>query len=177
MSRVRRLAEGASRAGAGPGPRAPSARASSPGAGVATALDLLAAACAAGASVTAALVAVGRVLPDDVGRSLVRAGAALAAGAAWDEAWVDGPGTPPSARAAPVADALRAAWETGAAPGPALRAAARTVRREEHARALEAAGRLGVRLVLPLGLCYLPAFVLVGLVPVLVSMASGGLRP
>lgn len=30
-----------------------------------------------------------------------------------------------------------------------------------------------MQLVLPLGLCYLPAFVLVGLVPVLISMGSG----
>jgi len=44
--------------------------------------------------------------------------------------------------------------------------------REDQSHA-QAAGRLGVRLVLPLGLCHLPAFVLVGLVPVLVSMASG----
>ena len=58
-------------------------------------------------------------------------------------------------------------------PGAALRAAAGTLRRERHVRALEAAARLGVRLVLPLGLCYLPAFVLVGLVPVIVSMAAG----
>jgi pilus assembly protein TadC len=32
---------------------------------------------------------------------------------------------------------------------------------------------LGVRLVLPLGLCFLPAFVLVGLVPVLASLGRG----
>ena len=34
---------------------------------------------------------------------------------------------------------------------------------------VEAAGRLGVRLVLPLGLCHLPAFILIGVVPVLLS--------
>ncbi|HHW83721.1 MAG TPA: secretion system protein, partial [Actinomycetales bacterium] len=32
--------------------------------------------------------------------------------------------------------------------------------------------RLGVRLVLPLGTCYLPAFVLVGVMPVI--LATGG---
>ncbi|WP_182112957.1 type II secretion system F family protein [Actinotalea sp. JY-7876] len=154
---------------------------------LATVLDLVAAACAAGAGVPAALVAVGAALPGDRGRLLVRAGGALALGAAWDEAWqsaregpvADGPGAGDPGAGDPgadvIADALRASWETGAAPGPALQAAARTARRERHARAMEAAGRLGVRLVLPLGLCYLPAFVLVGLVPVLVSMASGGL--
>jgi len=39
--------------------------------------------------------------------------------------------------------------------------------------AREAAGRLGVRLVLPLGLCFLPAFILIGLVPVILSLAAG----
>lgn len=130
---------------------------------VATVLDLVAAACAAGASIPGALLAVGAALPG-AGRSLVRAGTALGVGAGWDAAWPDG---------GPVCAALRPAWEDGSAPGPALRAAAETARRDRHTRALEAAGRLGVRLVLPLGLCYLPAFVLVGLVPVLVSMASG----
>ena len=77
----------------------------------------------------------------------------------------------------PAAQALRRSWEDGVAPGGALRAAADAARRERHARAIEAANRLGVRLVLPLGLCYLPAFVLVGLVPVLLSMGRGLLGP
>ena len=63
----------------------------------------------------------------------------------------------------------------GAAPAEALRAAADLLRRSRHSQALEAANRLAVRLVLPLGACYLPAFVLVGLVPVLISMARGSL--
>ncbi len=131
---------------------------------VGTVLDLVAAACAAGASIPAALLAVGAALPGP-GRSLVRAGTALGLGAGWDAAWPDG---------GAVAAALRPAWETGSAPVPARRAAAAAARRDRHARALEAAARLGVRLVLPLGLCYLPAFVLVGLAPVLISMAGGG---
>lgn len=36
-----------------------------------------------------------------------------------------------------------------------------------------AASRLGVRLVLPLGLCYLPAFVLLGVMPVVAQLAGG----
>lgn len=60
----------------------------------------------------------------------------------------------------------------GAAPGPALRAGAEQLVRERRAQVREAAGRLGVRLVLPLGLCFLPAFVLLGLVPVMVSVGA-----
>lgn len=151
--------------GAPPGvapPGAPPYRAVA--AGDAIVMDLLAGACAAGASLPTALLAVGASVPTSSGRPLVRAGTALGLGATWDEAWPDG---------GPVARALRAGWEDGSAPGPALRAAADAVRRDRHARALEAASRLGVRLVLPLGLCHLPAFVLLGVAPVLVSMAGG----
>lgn len=53
-----------------------------------------------------------------------------------------------------------------------LRAAAEDVRDDAAAAALAAAERLGVRLVLPLGVCVLPAFVLVAVVPVVVGVLS-----
>lgn len=150
-------------------------------------LDLLDAACSAGSSVPGALDAVAFAVGGTRGRVLTDVAASLTLGARWAEAWTrtatapggdrglrrSADGVQPPAGLGPVADALRAAWEDGVPPGAALRAAAGTLRRERHARALEAAARLGVRLVLPLGLCYLPAFVLVGLVPVIVSMAAG----
>ncbi|KAE8762071.1 secretion system protein, partial [Georgenia thermotolerans] len=59
------------------------------------------------------------------------------------------------------------------APGPLLRRAAEAVRADRQRQAQEAAARLGVRLVLPLGLCFLPAFVLLGIVPVVVAAGGG----
>lgn len=59
-----------------------------------------------------------------------------------------------------------------------LRAAAEDARDDAAAAGLAAAERLAVRLVLPLGVCVLPAFVLVGVVPVVVGVLSstvGGL--
>ncbi len=35
--------------------------------------------------------------------------------------------------------------------------------------------RLAVKLMLPLGLCILPAFMLIGIVPLVISMISGGI--
>jgi hypothetical protein len=134
---------------------------------VAVVLDLLDAACLAGCSVPGALAAVGEVAGGRRGRDLARAARRLHDGAPWPEAWA---GADP--RLAPVADAVRPSWEDGVAPAGALRAAAATLRRERQAAATAAAGRLGVRLVLPLAVCHLPAFVLVGLVPVLVSVAG-----
>jgi len=134
---------------------------------VAVVLALLDAAIGSGAGVPRALAAVGRAVGGPDGQALARASAALVLGAGWSTAWAGVP-----ARLGPIADCLAPTWTTGSAPGPALRAAATAVLRERRTIAREAAGRLGVRLVLPLGLCFLPAFVLIGLVPVLVSVGS-----
>lgn len=81
-----------------------------------------------------------------------------------------------------VAARLREALDLGRRAGvPAaglLRAAAEDVRDDAAAAGLAGAERLAVRLVLPLGTCVLPAFVLVGVVPVVVGVLSstvGGL--
>jgi tight adherence protein B len=129
-------------------------------------LELVAASCAAGASVPGALELVGSAVAGARGSVLVEAAALLRLGAGWSEAW----GTAPES-VRPLADALRPAWETGVPPVGLLRSAAREAQRVQVAAATQAAGRLGVRLLLPLALCHLPAFVLVGLVPVLASLA------
>lgn len=128
-------------------------------------VDLLAVAVEAGASVPRALEAVGVALGGRTGADLGRAGAALLLGASWPAAWVHAPSL------GRALAGMASAWDSGTAAGPALRTAAAELRRHRDRAAREAAGRLGVRLVLPLGLCFLPAFVLVGLVPVLVSLA------
>lgn len=93
-----------------------------------------------------------------------------------------GPGVGPSSRD-PSADArlrevLALAARAGVPAAALLRAAAEDVRDDAAAAGLAAAERLAVRLVLPLGVCVLPAFVLVGVVPVVVGVLSstvGGL--
>ncbi|WP_245530250.1 type II secretion system F family protein [Cellulomonas flavigena] len=133
-------------------------------------LELCAAAVRGGAPVPTALAVTGRHLGGADGDALARAGTALALGAPWDAAWA---GAPPSVAA--LARALRGGWDAGASPRPALRAAAAGLRREHRAHVRAAAGALGVRLTLPLGACFLPAFVLLGLVPVVLGLA-GDLR-
>jgi pilus assembly protein TadC len=92
---------------------------------------------------------------------------AVRLGAAPEEAW---------RHVADVGDAERLARAAvrGAASGAALASA--LVRLGEDLRAariseVDAAGRrAGVLIVLPLGLCFLPAFVLAGLVPVIIAV-------
>jgi hypothetical protein len=123
-------------------------------------LDLVRAALASGVDVVSAIEAVGNALQPAQGAVYLRAARALRLGASWDAAW-----SVPSE----VADALEPAWVDGVDPEPLLAHAAAAIRRARQATAREAAARLGVRLVLPLGLCLLPAFVLLGLLPVLLA--------
>ena len=67
---------------------------------------------------------------------------------------------------------IRFSSRTGVALAPLLQAHADELRRSEHRRRQIAAARLGVMLVMPLGVCVLPAFVLLGVVPVLLTLLS-----
>jgi len=82
-------------------------------------------------------------------------------------AWAGVPG-----RLEALERALAEAWRSGAAPVPVLRQLASRARRERREAATEAAGRLGVRLVVPLGLCLLPSFALLGIVPLVLSLGA-----
>ncbi|PZR51790.1 secretion system protein [Xylanimonas oleitrophica] len=150
---------------ASPAPAAGRAGPVPPSVDVPVVLELLAAALRSGAGVPRALQAVATATGGEEGAALAATAAALRMGAAWDDAWRDAPD-----RLAVVGRALRPAWVEGAAPGEALRAAGDEALRTRRDAARTAAGRLAVQLVLPLGACFLPAFVLVGLVPVLLGL-------
>ena len=75
--------------------------------------------------------------------------------------------------ASPVWAVIAQAARTGAPAGPLLRAEAASARVRAHADLERAAERLGVRILVPLGVCVLPAFVVLGVVPVLLSMLGG----
>jgi len=130
-------------------------------------LALLRAALVSGASVTRALVGVGEALGTEDGRALRTVGAALGFGSEWELAWIGLP-----ADLAPVRDCLHGSWVTGSAAGPVIDAAAAQIRRRRRWAAREASARLAVRLVLPLGLCFLPACLLLGLVPIVLSLVG-----
>jgi pilus assembly protein TadC len=73
---------------------------------------------------------------------------------------------------APLGRSLVLAERTGASAAVVLTAAAADTRAARQRRALVAARRLAVHLVLPLGLTTLPAFVLWGVVPVVLGLAE-----
>ncbi len=131
------------------------------------ALDLTAAALRSGAPPSVAVLAVGAALGGPLGERLDRVGRALELGAAPGSAWSALNDVPAARRFA--AAAVRGS-SSGAALARSLYRLADDLRSARLAELETRAQRAGVLVVLPLGLCFLPAFVAGGLVPVVVSM-------
>jgi len=74
---------------------------------------------------------------------------------------------------AALAEALDLAVRTGLGPVPLVEAAAVESRRRRAARRQVAARRLGTLVVLPTGLCLLPAFVLLTVAPLVLDLLLG----
>lgn len=131
--------------------------------------QLLAACLQAGVPVAQALVAVCDGLGEPAGPALRRTAQLLALGADPAHAWQPAMGCAATVR---LAGAAQRSCRSGATLAESLirlaaqeRAAAR-----EHAEAR--AQRAGVLIAAPLGLCFLPAFLATGVVPVLLGLAS-----
>lgn len=137
------------------------------------AADLLAACLAAGAGPREAAEAVGGSLGGPVGSRLAQAAAEVRLGGDPGTAW-GRLGSLPGA--APLAGCLERAQATGVpAVEPMARLAARLRTAQGRAAAMRAR-RAGVQATAPLGLCFLPAFLTVGVVPVVVGLAEGLMR-
>lgn len=74
---------------------------------------------------------------------------------------------------APVMTALATADAGGMPLGRLLAEEAQTRRTAAHAELERAAERLGVRVLIPLGVCVLPAFIVLGVFPILITMLGG----
>lgn len=135
---------------------------------VAEALDLLALALGSGVPMVIAIEAVAQDAGALVASHLHQVAAALRWGVDEVSAW---DGLPRAWQ--PAAAALALAASAGVPPGDLLRQGAEDIRRRERQRLDEAAGRVGVLVVIPLGLCFLPAFALLSVVPVVITIAGG----
>lgn len=123
--------------------------------------DLLAACLAAGATVVDALGAAGAASPEAAAVCRPIADR-LASGAPPREAWADWLQRP---ELAAIARACARGADSGAATTQELRRAGDRARAQRRADLTRRAQRAAVWAVLPLGVCFLPAFVLVGIVP------------
>ncbi len=135
------------------------------------ALDLLAACLSGGAALPAAVRAVADAVPGPCGERLGRVAAALDVGSSPADAWAQ----LVEERDELSGAAARALARTGHGGAPVAAAVARLAsqaREQARARGETAAERAGVLAVAPLGLCFLPAFVLIGVVPVIAGLVG-----
>lgn len=132
--------------------------------------DLMAACLAAGASPKEAAGAVGRSMAGPLGSALIRAEAELRLGGDPAECWRRF-GRVPAARE--MGRCLARASTTGSAPVAEMSRLAADYRAAYARSALGRARQAAVQATAPLGVCFLPAFLLVGVAPVVMGLAGG----
>jgi pilus assembly protein TadC len=146
---------------------------------VASSLDVLAVCLAAGMAVSTAAAATAVSAPPKLARVLRRAADLLALGADPVVAWSISPDVPAGSFDAQT-DALLRLARRSASSGAALAAGVAELadqsRHDAAHAATAAAERAGVLIAGPLGLCFLPAFVCLGIVPVVAGLAGDVLQ-
>jgi pilus assembly protein TadC len=135
------------------------------------ACDLLAVSLAAGVPVSGALAAVAEADPGPVGGQLRQVAALYRLGAEPHRAWEQVPD-----ELAGLGRTLVRAGESGAAVVPALRSLAADGRAGLRHEAETAVRRAGIHLLAPLGACFLPAFLCLGVVPLVLGIAADVFR-
>ena len=138
-------------------------------------LDLLAGCLAGGASPGAAASAVGRAVGGPCGDRLLGVAGAMSVGTTGEDAWARLAGPGGVASDDPLAAAARAlsrAAEGGAPVAATMARLAGEARAAARLRGQAAARKAGVVAVAPLGLCFLPAFMLLGVVPAVAGLAG-----
>ncbi|QUW80524.1 type II secretion system F family protein [Streptomyces mirabilis] len=134
------------------------------------AADLVAACIAAGADPVVAAQAVGEALGGPVGERLARGAAELRLGGEPAEAWRRLASLP---GAGALARLLERAGESGVPAAVPVGRLAMEARAERGRTATARARRAAVMVTAPVGLCFLPAFLAMGVLPVVIGLADG----
>ncbi len=130
--------------------------------------DILAAALAAGVPIPGATKAVGAAVAEPARTALTSIARAQELGADPVETWRTAPEP-----LRPIGHALARTQRTGASVSDVLHGLAEDARRQQRTLVEVAARTAGVQAVAPLAACFLPAFLLLGVVPVVVTLADG----
>lgn len=136
----------------------------------ASTFDLMAVCLSAGMSVSAAAAAAAPSAPGQLGVMLQRASDLLTLGADPETCWSVDDSVSESCIA--LTRLARRSVSSGAALGQGLAELAEKTRQDIAHQATASAQRAGVLIAGPLGLCFLPAFVCVGIVPVVIGLAG-----
>jgi Flp pilus assembly protein TadB len=129
-------------------------------------VQLLTAVLRGGGSVEQALAQVGRALPGPATDALRAAEGRLRVGAGPAQVWTD---LAADSALAPLGRALARSAESGASVVDVVSRLSDELAREHRGEVEDLARSVGVRAAVPLGVCLLPAFLLLGIVPVVVA--------
>lgn len=139
---------------------------------VALVLRMLAVAVQQGASLPSALAVIGETMDGEFAASLRAVARMLRHGAVWRDAWI------PAVRSdvwggamALLRDALEDSWNRGVSPLERIDGVVEQIQLRRRISVERGAAHLSVRLLIPTGLCVLPAFILIGVIPSIGSFA------
>lgn len=138
------------------------------------AIRLLAGALGAGAPVQSALRVVGTAVGGPVGQIFTEKATALSLGVDPSVLWAQWATT---AETAALGRSLRHSHDSGVPIAAVVRRLASESARERQLAVETRARAVGVRAAIPLGVCFLPAFVLVGIVPQVGSLIDDVVTP
>ncbi|WP_242675693.1 type II secretion system F family protein [Streptosporangium minutum] len=138
------------------------------------AADLMVACLRAGQPIVGAIDVTVEAVGGPLGERLAWVSGQLKLGAAPESAWQALAAEPPLA---PLARMMSRAALSGAPVADVLTRLSDDSRHAVRAASAAAARRVGVQAVAPLGLCFLPAFVFLGIVPVVAGLAGEVLLP
>ncbi|WP_436758678.1 type II secretion system F family protein [Streptosporangium sp. V21-05] len=138
------------------------------------AADLMVACLRAGQPITGAIDVTVEAVGGPLGERLAWVSGQLRLGAAPESAWQ---ALESERSLAPLARAMSRAALSGAPVADVLIRLSDDSRRAARAASSAAAQRVGVQVVAPLGLCFLPAFVFLGIIPIVAGLAGEVLLP
>lgn len=131
-------------------------------------IDVMAQLFASGSSLPAALNATGKHLPGC--QPLIEVSQKLLLGLDWDTAWEN---TIEDPQLTVLARELRFVHFSAVPSAHMLTTAATALRANRKRMAEQLAQELAIRLVLPTGICLLPSFILLGIIPMVLALLPG----
>ncbi|RIT24699.1 hypothetical protein D2E76_28855, partial [Mycobacteroides abscessus] len=136
--------------------------------GMAFSLDMFGVCLRSGMPVATAALVVAAAAPVELARILRRAGEMLALGAPASTAWMDAgsPDDPGYEQRQALTRLARRSADSGVVMADGIASLAVQCRRDALDSAVATAERAGVLIGAPLGLCFLPSFICLGIVPV-----------
>lgn len=156
-------------------------------------LRMVAVAVQSGASIPRALEQVGQVLSGPFAYSLRIVADGLLRGYAWHDVWIRAGGEAVSEKGGRnwfgesshsffgerdekdlflLRDALEDSWMRGSSPISRLESTIEQIDARQRHDIEQASSKLSVKILMPTGLCFLPAFMLIGVIPAVASFVS-----